>query len=307
MSEICYDGKYSMIEINNSLGINLTSNDTRIKHIGTNTFNIESTEGDISIQSSNTTDGIRIGTTGNVPIRLGNSIGNIILGGDLVDSNTNELIKLSTNLNAVNEITIDNAITTNGAIISATGDDINIDLNFQSKGTGTYNFYGSATSSSKIALYEDTDNGTNSVTVQAPSSISSSYTLTLPGTDGNNNQYLKTNGTGTLSWAIPTSSYTRTVVNTSTYTVLSTDDIVGVAYTTIGECTITLPVISSIGETRFSIVDEGGNSGTYNIIITYASGNFLLGSNGSSNTYVINSNYASITIYNDGDTNWFIC
>lgn len=306
MSEIFYDGKYSNIELNNSLGLNLTSDNTRIKHIGTGTLTIESTQGDISLQTTDIINGIKIGTTGNVPVTLGNSNGNIILNGDLIDSNTNELIKLSANSNAVNEITIENTTTTNGPIISATGDDTNIDLNFQSKGTGAYNFHGSATSSTKISLYEDTDNGTNTITIQAPNSISSSYTLTLPDVDGNNNQYLQTNGSGTLSWTNPGNTYIRTVVTTSTYTIISTDDIVGVAYTTTGECTITLPAISSIGETKLSIVDEGGNSGTNNIIITHATGDYLLGINGSSGTYIINSDYGSITIYNDGGNNWFI-
>lgn len=41
----------------------------------------------------------------------------------------------------------------------------------------------------------------NWVALQAPSSISSNYTLTLPAADGTGNQALTTNGSGTLSWA----------------------------------------------------------------------------------------------------------
>ena len=41
----------------------------------------------------------------------------------------------------------------------------------------------------------------NWVALQAPSSISSNYTLTLPAADGTSNQALTTNGSGTLSWA----------------------------------------------------------------------------------------------------------
>jgi hypothetical protein len=41
----------------------------------------------------------------------------------------------------------------------------------------------------------------NWVALQAPSSISSNYTLTLPAADGTSNQALTTNGSGALSWA----------------------------------------------------------------------------------------------------------
>lgn len=54
------------------------------------------------------------------------------------------------------------------------------------------------------------DGSSNKVTVTSPS-IGSDYTLTLPTTDGDADQFLKTNGTGTLSWAAaggyPTISY----------------------------------------------------------------------------------------------------
>ena len=42
------------------------------------------------------------------------------------------------------------------------------------------------------------------VALQAPSTISSSYTYTLPGADGSSGQFLTTNGSGTLSWSAST-------------------------------------------------------------------------------------------------------
>lgn len=223
MSEIINDLKLTTLEINSSLGINLTGNTTRIKHTGTGTFNIESTQGSI---------------------------------------------------NFINN-------------------------------TGEYIFLGSDSSSAKILLYEDTRYGTNSITLQSPSSLNTSYTLTLPENDGNANQYLSTDGNGTLSWN-GSNKYTRTVVNSSTYTVLITDEIIAVRYTSTGTCTVTLPSISSLGEIKISVVDEGGNSGNNNITIAYASGNYLFGLNGSSNVYLINSDYSSVTLYNDGSINWYI-
>lgn len=56
----------------------------------------------------------------------------------ITDSNNNERIIFNTVTNAVNEITITNAIAGSGPIIAATGSsDQNIDLNLNAKGTGT--------------------------------------------------------------------------------------------------------------------------------------------------------------------------
>ena len=58
----------------------------------------------------------------------------------------------------------------------------------------------SASGPASLQFHEDTDNGTNKVTIQAPSSLSSDYTMTLPSDDGNANDVLKTDGNGNLSW-----------------------------------------------------------------------------------------------------------
>jgi hypothetical protein len=49
----------------------------------------------------------------------------------------------------------------------------------------------------------ETGGGTDYVAFQSPSAIASSVTWTLPNADGTNGQFLKTNGTGTLSWTDP--------------------------------------------------------------------------------------------------------
>lgn len=53
----------------------------------------------------------------------------------------------------------------------------------------------------KIVFKEGTLNGTDSVTVKAPDTLASSYSLTLPVDDGTENQFLQTDGNGVLSWA----------------------------------------------------------------------------------------------------------
>jgi hypothetical protein len=57
-----------------------------------------------------------------------------------------------------------------------------------------------ATGSGELRIYEDTDAGSNYAAIKVPS-ISTSYTLTLPPNDGSNGQFLKSDGSGGLSWS----------------------------------------------------------------------------------------------------------
>ena len=59
---------------------------------------------------------------------------------------------------------------------------------------------GTTAAGANLKLYEDTDNGTNFVSLKAADSIASNVTFTLPAADGTNGQALVTNGTGTLSF-----------------------------------------------------------------------------------------------------------
>jgi len=52
----------------------------------------------------------------------------------------------------------------------------------------------------KAVRYYDTDSS-NYVAIRAPSTVSSNVTLTLPSSDGDPDQYLKTDGSGNLSWS----------------------------------------------------------------------------------------------------------
>jgi len=60
-----------------------------------------------------------------------------------------------------------------------------------------------ASTNNSIRFYELSTNGSNYVAIQAPASISTDYTLTLPTTAGSSNQLLSTNGAGVLSWVNP--------------------------------------------------------------------------------------------------------
>ena len=100
------------------------------------------------------------------------------------------------------------------------------------------------------------------------------------------------------------SGYKRTVINSATYTVLQTDEIVAVTYTTTGSVTITLPQISSLTTpnkySRFVIVDEGGNAGTNNITVNRSGTDTIIGNT----SVVINGDYNSYTVYSNGSNLW---
>ena len=55
--------------------------------------------------------------------------------------------------------------------------------------------------------FEDASGGQYAA-IQAPATIATNYTLTLPTTDGDANQVLTTDGSGVLSWTTPTSGIT---------------------------------------------------------------------------------------------------
>jgi len=57
-----------------------------------------------------------------------------------------------------------------------------------------------ATTGGSIELKEGTNNGTHHVQLKAPNALGANLALTLPGSDGNNGEVLKTNGSGTLSF-----------------------------------------------------------------------------------------------------------
>ena len=59
-----------------------------------------------------------------------------VIGTDIKDTNSNELIKITATGSAVNEFTVANAATGNNPVISATGGDTNVGIDLTPKGTG---------------------------------------------------------------------------------------------------------------------------------------------------------------------------
>ena len=76
------------------------------------------------------------------------------------------------------------------------------------------NLGSSSTGPSSIAFFEDTDNGTNKVTVAAPAALSGDVTFTLPATNGTADYVLKTDGSGNTSWTAQTGGGTASPLTT---------------------------------------------------------------------------------------------
>ena len=74
--------------------------------------------------------------------------GQLDVNGNAIGDGTLELLKFSETASAVNEVTVTNAATGNGPTLSATGDDTNVDINIDPKGTGVLK---SGSSAVKIA------------------------------------------------------------------------------------------------------------------------------------------------------------
>ena len=65
-----------------------------------------------------------------------------------------------------------------------------------------------ATTGGALKIKEGTNNGSHHVQLKSPNSLSGNVEFTLPSADGSADQFLKTNGSGTLSFGTISSSFT---------------------------------------------------------------------------------------------------
>jgi hypothetical protein len=92
-----------------------------------------------------------------------------------------------------------------------------------------------------------------------------------------------------------------TSVNASTYTIVANDRYVGIKYNG-GVCTVTLPLISTVGNKIYNIIDEAGVSEIYNIIINCSGADTVY----SDTSIAISENYSVLSLYNDGVSKWYL-
>jgi len=95
----------------------------------------------------------------------------------------------------------------------------------------------------------------------------------------------------------------RTVISSS-YIIKRTEYFIGVdTYNTTGSITISLPFASgSVSGRTYIIKDEGGMADTRNIILDTQNGDTVDGQD----ILVIDSPYASLNVYTNGNNKWFI-
>lgn len=102
---------------------------------------------------------------------------------------------------------------------------------------------------------------------------------------------------------IPSGIVTKTTrVTGSSYVIQQDDYRIGVLYTQTGSGNIYMPLISDVPYQEFKLKDEGGNASQYNIHLISTNNELIDGQV----TQSLISNYAAITIYNNGSDKWFI-
>ena len=236
----------------------------------------------------------------------------------IIDENGNEQLIFQTTGSAVNQFDMTNAATGNAPSISATGGDTNIDVAIIPKGSGetkvgTGAAAATITSSGAHDLTLDTNSGTNSgvitITDGAGGNIAITPNgsgnivldgLTFPNADGSADTFLKTNGSGTLSFAEVSGGTSWQAVKTGDFTAVA-----GEGYfinTTSGVITMTLPSSPTIGD-EVAFVDYAG---------TFDSNTMTVGRNsekinGATADLTVSVERAANTlVYTDGTQGWLL-
>jgi hypothetical protein len=236
----------------------------------------------------------------------------------IIDENGNEQLIFQTTGSAVNQFDVTNAATGNAPSISATGGDTNIDVAIIPKGSGetkvgTGAAAATITSSGAHDLTLDTNSGTNSgvitITDGAGGNIAITPNgsgnivldgLTFPNADGSADTFLKTNGSGTLSFAEVSGGTSWQAVKTGDFTAVA-----GEGYfinTTSGVITMTLPSSPTIGD-EVAFIDYAG---------TFDSNTMTVGRNsekinGATADLTVSVERAANTlVYTDGTQGWLL-
>ena len=155
-----------------------------------------------------------------------------------------------------------------------------------------------------VRLYEESTNGTNYISIKSPASLANNYTLTLPADDGDADQVLKTDGSGTLSWvdqgggggggSLPS----VTEISAASYTITITPGAIEQVYLCgTNSSAITLP--TAVGNTGFKIQIK--NIITSAVVVSAATNETIDGVS----TATLVSQYDALTFISNG-TNWFI-
>ena len=133
------------------------------------------------------------------------------------------------------------------------------------------------------------------VGLKSPGTVSSSVTFTLPGADGAADEFLKTDGSGNLSFSAVSGGTSWQTVKTSGFTAVA-----GEGYfcdTTSGAFTATLPASPSLGD-EVTLVDYAGTFDTNNLTVGRNSENIQ----GSAADLTVSIERAGLTLVYSGST-----
>ena len=144
----------------------------------------------------------------------------------------------------------------------------------------------------------DADNS-NYIALQAPATVGSNVTLTFPDTDGDNYQFLQTNGSGVLAWANAGLAWQAVI------TADPSNAVAGRGYfcnTTSGAFNLTLPTSATIGDS-IAIIDYAGTFDTNNLTVA-RNGHKI---QGATSDLVVNTERAAFTlVYVDATQGWLL-
>ena len=193
------------------------------------------------------------------------------IGTSILDTNGNELSKVTATSSAVNEFTLANAATGNGPRLSVTGDDSNIDLDLLAKGTGHVTVRGN-TNSGAIQLNCEVNTHGQQIKAQ-PHSAGVTNSMLLPaGADS------------TLVSLVSTDTLTNKTLTTPK--IAEIDSLSSGNITLDSEADIILDADGAnvtIKDDGTSILDIANNSSDVEMTVSTADKNFLIkGTDGSS-------------------------
>ena len=172
----------------NAHGMKITTDGTGT---GTNILDVE----------SGTTNHFRIRGDGRVGIGKTTSLPAAVL--TVSSSNTDSDIAIAHKIHHIGDSDTSISFNTDKISFEVGGNtelEIDSDISLDPNGSGVVIFKGNATKGAgQFKL--NCENNSHGITIKGPPhSSAASYTLTLPNDDGNNNQVLKTDGAGVLSW-----------------------------------------------------------------------------------------------------------
>lgn len=96
------------------------------------------------------------------------------------DTNSNELLDFASVASAINHLKLTNSATGAGPILEGVGDDPNVPVIVQTKGSSSAWFKAGSSTAGGIRMFEASSNGTDSVAIHPPPSVTASYDLILP-------------------------------------------------------------------------------------------------------------------------------